>query len=100
MKSRNLFIGIILLFVGVVSLLATLDVIDFSWFVAWRLWPMLFIFVGIAILPVKDWLKAILLLATLAVSVLLYQHEASQSMTHWLFSQVGKVPVEMSLASV
>ena len=34
MKSRNLFLGIIILFVGVISLLVALDVIDFSWTVA------------------------------------------------------------------
>jgi len=86
MKSRNLFLGIIILFVGVVAFLAAIDVIDFSWVVAWRLWPMLFIIAGIAILPVKEWLRAVMLLAALAVAVLLYQHEASRSVCHWLFS--------------
>ena len=86
MKSRNLVLGIIILFIGVISLLVALDVIDFSWTVAWRLWPMLFIFVGVAILPVKEWLKAILLLATLAAGILLYRYEASQTVCHWLFS--------------
>lgn len=88
MKSRNLFLGIIILFAGVIALLAALDVIDFSWIVAWRLWPMLFILMGVAILPVKEWLRIVLLLATLALCVLLYRHEASQSLSHWLFSLV------------
>lgn len=78
MKSRNLFLGIIILFIGVVSLLASIDVIDLSWRIVWRLWPMLLIFIGIAILPVKDWLKAVLLVVALAVSVLLYQNEAKK----------------------
>lgn len=88
MKSRNLFLGIIILFVGVISLLAALDVIDFSWIVAWRLWPMLFVFAGIVILPVKEWLRVVLLLIALAVCVLLYQHEISHSLSHWLFSMI------------
>lgn len=88
MKSRNLFLGIIILFAGVIALLAALDVIDFSWIVAWKLWPMLFIIMGIAILPVKEWLRSVLLLAALALCVLLYQHEAPQSVCHWLFSLV------------
>lgn len=87
MKSRNLFLGIILLFVGIISLLASFDVIDFSWSIAWKLWPMLFIFVGIALLPVKEWLKALLLLAALAVGILLYQHEATKGPHHWFFTQ-------------
>lgn len=89
MKSRNLFLGIILLFVGIVSLLASFDVIDFSWSIAWKLWPMLFIFVGIALLPVKEWLKALLLLAALAVGILLYQQEATKGPRHWFFTQNG-----------
>ena len=87
MKSRNLFFGIIILFIGVVSLLVSLDVIDFSWRIAWKLWPMLFIFAGILILPIKEWLKAVLLLVTLAAGVLLYQHEASKGFRHWFFTQ-------------
>lgn len=76
MKSRNLFLGIVILAVGVLSLLASIDVIDFSWRVAWRLWPMLLIYVGIAILPFKDWLKALLLVVALAFGIWLYQNEA------------------------
>jgi len=87
MKSRNLFLGIFLLFIGVVSLLATLDVIDFSWVIALKLWPMVFIFVGVLVLPVKDWLKAVLLLVALGVGVLLYQHEASKGFHPWFFTQ-------------
>ena len=97
MKSRNLFMGIIFLFVGVVTLLATLEVIYFSWRVAWRLWPMLFIFIGIAILPIKDWLKALLLLVTLAASVLLYRYEDGRHDDSWFhFTQNTALPkVEM-----
>ena len=71
MKSRNLFLGIIILFIGVISLLAAFNVFDFSWTLVWRLWPMLLILIGVMILPVKDWLKAILLVLVLCGSVLL-----------------------------
>ena len=99
MKSRNLFWGLLFVAIGVVALLASLDVIEFSWRIAWRLWPMLLIFVGIAVLPFKDWLKALLMLAALAVGVLLYQNEANKRSRHWLFSQsVGKERVEMTVA--
>lgn len=97
MKSRNLFLGIIILFIGVVSLLAALDIFDFSWRIAWRLWPILFIFAGISILPVKEWLKAVLLVLTLALGVVLYQHEAEESGSRWLFSQTAKSSFEMNL---
>ena len=96
MKSRNLLLGVIILFIGVVALLSSLGVIDFSWWVARKLWPLLFVFGGILILPVKDWLKALLLLAALFVGVLLYQYEASDSSDEGLFSQTRNAIVEMT----
>ena len=73
MKSRNWFMGVLFIAIGVVALLATLGVIDFSWRMAWKLWPMLLVIIGIVMLPVKDWLKTVLVVAALAVSVMLYQ---------------------------
>lgn len=86
MKSRNLFTGIIVLFIGIVALLASLDVIDFSWSILFRLWPMLLILLGIAILPIKDWLKAVLLVVALAVSALLYHNEAKNHADRYFWS--------------
>lgn len=97
MKSRNLILGIIILFVGVVAFLVSLDVVDFSWHIAAKLWPLLFVFIGVIVLPVKDWIKALLVLATLAIGVLLYQYEDSQSDYHWLFSQAEKSLVDTSV---
>lgn len=78
MKSKNLFLGIIILFVGVIALLASLDVISFSWRVVFRLWPMLFILLGVAILPINDYLKSGLLVVLLGVGCLLYHNEVKK----------------------
>ncbi len=88
MKNKNLFLGIILLFVGIVALLGSLDILEFSWRVVWRLWPMLLIFIGIIVLPVKDWLKLVLLLVSLAASVLLYRYELNNSHSFLEFFQL------------
>lgn len=88
MKNKNLLLGVILLFVGVVALLASLDIFEFRWSVVWHLWPMLLIIVGIVVLPIKDWLKVILLLAALALAILLYRYELSHSLFDGLFSMV------------
>lgn len=100
MKSRNLILGVIILFVGVVSLLVSLDVVDFSWHIVAKLWPLLFVLVGVMVLPVKEWLKALLLLATLAIGVLLYQYEDSKSNHYWWFSGGGNSPVETVVEQV
>lgn len=88
MKSRNLFLGIIILFIGVIALLAAFNVFEFSWTLVWRMWPMLLILIGVMMLPVKDWLKAILLVLTLCGSVLLYHYEATHSWFYWLSTHV------------
>lgn len=75
MKSRNLFIGILVLFTGVVALLSSLGVIEFHWSIVWKLWPMLLIVVGISLLPLNDYVKGAILLAALGVGCLLYHAE-------------------------
>ena len=95
MKNKNLFLGVILLFVGIVALLASLDIFEFKWSIVWKLWPMLLIFIGIMVLPVKDWLKAVLLLVSLAISVLLYRYELTNS-HFWPFSlNAGQAKTEI-----
>lgn len=91
MKSRNLFLGIIILFIGIVSLLVSLGLIDFSWRIAWKLWPMFIIFIGISILPVKDWLKALLMITALALSVWIYRVEDHKSKEKLSSGWVGSI---------
>ena len=75
MKSRNPLLGVLVLFVGVVALLSTLDVIHIHWYILWRLWPMAFIFLGAALLPINKYVKGGLLLLALAASCVLYHIE-------------------------
>ena len=76
MKSKNFIAGVLILFVGVVALLAALNVFDFHWSIVMRLWPMILIIIGISILPLKDYLKGALILVSLGVGCLLYHVEA------------------------
>lgn len=78
MKSRNLFIGILVLFTGIVALLSSLGVIEFHWSILWKLWPMFLIVIGIALLPLNDYIKAGILLAALGVGCLLYHAESKR----------------------
>lgn len=75
MKSKNLFIGILVLFTGVVALLATLHVFEFHWSTLWNLWPMILIICGISMLPMNDRLKSILLVVALGLGCMLYYFE-------------------------
>ena len=76
MKSRNVFVGILVLFTGVVALLSVLGVFEFHWSILWRLWPMLLIIIGISLLPLNDYVKGVVLLAALGAGCLLYHVES------------------------
>ena len=76
MKSRNVFVGILVLFTGVVALLSVLGVFEFHWSILWRLWPMLLIIIGISLLPLNDYVKGVVLLAALGVGCMLYHVES------------------------
>lgn len=75
MKSKNFITGILIIFVGVIALLAALNVFDFHWSIIFRLWPLMLIIFGIAILPLGDYLKGGLVLAALGLGCALYHVE-------------------------
>ena len=78
MKSKNLITGILIIFVGVVALLAALNVFDFHWSIIFRLWPLMLIIFGITLLPLNDYFKGGLVLAALGLGCLLYHVEAQR----------------------
>ena len=78
MKSKNLFVGILVLFTGVIALLSVLGVFDFHWSILWKLWPMILIIIGISILPLNEYLKSGILLCALAAGCLLYHAESKK----------------------
>ena len=69
MKFRNLFWGIILIFVGTLAILNNLDVIDFAWRKLWNLWPVFLMLWGISILPIKDGIRLGLVIITLGLTM-------------------------------
>tara|TARA_Y100000385_G_scaffold291957_1_gene374652 strand:+ start:1514 stop:2458 length:945 start_codon:yes stop_codon:yes gene_type:complete len=69
MKFRNIFWGIFLIFLGFLFTLDNLNVIEFSWYNLWRLWPVFLILWGISILPIKNFIKVIFVLIILLGSI-------------------------------
>jgi hypothetical protein len=72
MKYRHLFWAIILISIGLLFLFGNLGIIHFNWYSFWKLWPLIFIFWGIAILPLKDIYKFTLLVCVVAVAFLIF----------------------------
>jgi hypothetical protein len=70
MRYKHLFWAIILISVGILFILNNLGIISFTWYTIWRLWPLIFILWGIAILPVRDIVKFTLLGGLMLVTAL------------------------------
>ena len=72
MKYRHIFWAIILIAIGILAILGNLNVINISWFNFWKLWPLILIFWGIAILPARDTIKFALLFVAILGTFLLF----------------------------
>ena len=71
MSYKKIFWGVMLVLIGILFILKNVGMIYFDWHTIWRLWPVILILWGVSILPVKDYLKLIISIAALAISVLL-----------------------------
>jgi hypothetical protein len=69
MKNKNVFWGLLLIAIGVLLILKTSHVIFFSYYDLIKLWPVILIWIGIALIPMKDIFKIILDLLVFAVAV-------------------------------
>ena len=77
MKYSNIFWGVILITLGVLFAMRNLDIFFFSWRSIFRLWPLIFIFWGIAVLPVKSFAKLLLTVITVALGLILLVNSPS-----------------------
>jgi hypothetical protein len=83
MKTKNIIWGFILVLIGVLFILKNLDIIYFSWYSLWKLWPLLLVMIGVTILPVKDGIKVALAIVVLvAAALFLVSYPDFQSRNH------------------
>jgi len=72
MKYRHIFWAIVLISIGVLFILNNFGVLDFGWRALWSLWPLILIFWGISILPIKDWMKITGLVLVMAFTIIFF----------------------------
>lgn len=72
MKYGHLFWAILLIAIGCLILISNFGWIDFHWSTVWRLWPLILIFWGIAILPIRDLVKYVLLVGVILFTILFF----------------------------
>lgn len=85
MSYRKLFWGILLVIIGLLFILKNMGVIFFDWWTIWRMWPLILILWGIALIPVKDYIKLILSLVAIAAGfILVSKYDTSdRPFMHW-----------------
>ena len=69
MKFRHVFWPVILISLGLLILLSNLGYITSGWRILWNLWPLILVFWGIAVLPVRDLYKIISVIVVLAFTI-------------------------------
>ncbi len=70
MSYRKLFWGILLVIIGILFILKNMGLIYFDWWTVVRLWPLILILWGISLVPIQSYIKLILSLVAIAVTVL------------------------------
>jgi hypothetical protein len=71
MKYSNILWGVILITLGVLFAMRNLDIFFFSWRSVLRLWPLVFVFWGIGMLPVKSMVKLVLTVVAVTIGIVL-----------------------------
>ncbi|HOW30596.1 MAG TPA: DUF5668 domain-containing protein [Bacteroidales bacterium] len=85
MSYRKIFWGVVLVLIGILFILKNTGAIYFNWHTVWNLWPVLLILWGIAMIPVKDWIKVTLSIATVIITFFAVQQYGDNSKWNWHF---------------
>ena len=88
MKYKHIFWGLLLIITGTLSILRTMEVICFSWWDALSFWPLILVWTGIKLLPVKEGWKALFALLVLALAVLLLLTGATGNCCRFLWENI------------
>jgi hypothetical protein len=79
MRYRHVFWAFILIAIGVLFMLNNFGVIEFGFRALFSLWPLILILWGISILPIRDGIKVISLVAVLALTVVFFNRISENS---------------------
>jgi len=90
MKYRHVFWAIILIAIGVLFILNNFGVLEFGWRAIWSLWPLILIFWGISILPIRDWIKITSLVGVLVFTVIFFNRITERSTWFFNFNDHGR----------
>ncbi|NVO19664.1 MAG: hypothetical protein HXX13_08180 [Bacteroidetes bacterium] len=86
MSYRKIFWGVLLVLIGILFILKNTGILFFSWHTFWNLWPVILILWGVSLIPVKDWIKAVISLATIVIAFVVVQQFGKNDSWNWHFN--------------
>jgi hypothetical protein len=89
MNHKRIFTAVLLITLGVIGLLQFFEIVHFSWWAVFRLWPIILIWIGIKFIPITDTWKLILKILVLLLGVLLlfyYSNSRCCSFSNWCYN--------------
>ncbi len=79
MKYRHVFWAFILIAIGILFMLNNFGILEFGFRALFSLWPLILILWGISILPIKDSIKIVALVAVLGLTVVFFNRLTERS---------------------
>ncbi len=79
MKYRHVFWALVLIAIGTLFMLNNFGILDFGFLTLLNLWPLILILWGISVLPIKDYIKVIALVAVLVVTGIFFNRISEKS---------------------
>jgi len=108
MKYKNIFWGVFFIFLGIFWLLKVFSVISFHWCDVLKLWPLIFIWIGISLLQIKDWIKLLLNILTLLIGLVILFYSphfyinsnigCSEKQRSFIYKEIVSVPLDSAQA--
>jgi len=90
MKYKNIFWGVVLIILGVLFILKNFNIIQFNWVYLIELWPLLLVFWGISLIPIKEIIKLFLYLIALIIGIYLVNTSNGDSLWYWRFKNINE----------
>jgi len=90
MKYKNIFWGVVLIILGVLFILKNFNIIQFNWVYLIELWPLLLVFWGISLIPIKEIIKLFLYIIALIIGIYLVNTSNGDSLWYWRFKNINE----------
>lgn len=75
-KDNGFGKGLTLIIIGVIFTFVTLFDFEIDWHVMAKMWPLLLIIIGVCIMPINKWIRAVIALILLAFGTVMYHQKA------------------------